>query len=334
MKVLITGVAGLMGSKLADYLLEKGGISVSGIDDLSGGYSDNVDDRVDFHLGDLVDGVFVKTVISKVKPDIVYHMAAYAAEGLSPFVRKFNYENNLIATTNIISQCIENEVDRIVYTSSMSVYGDIHKPPFNEKMLPQPIDPYAIAKYASEMDLRVAYEQHGLKYTIIRPHNFYGDKQNIWDKYRNVLGIWMYQILNDLPPTIYGDGMQKRAFSYISDSLEPMWQASQSDACIGETINLGGIQEYTINEACSTLIEVTGLPISPVYHEERHEAKNAWSTWEKSVDYLGFEHKVDLGEGLEKMWNWAQKKPMRKRFEWEVFEIEKGLYSYWRENDK
>ena len=132
---------------------------------------------------------------------------------------------------------------------------------------PNPQDPYGIAKYAVEMDLEIAYKQHGLNYTIVRPHNFYGINQNIWDKYRNVLGIWMFQILNQKKPTIFGDGSQIRAFSYVDDSVVPFWNASQNDECIGEIINLGGIKDYSINDACNILINVTGLNIQPVYLE-------------------------------------------------------------------
>ena len=214
----------------------------------------------------------------------------------------------------------------------MAVYGDRYKPPFNENLLQSPNDPYGIAKYAVEMDLKIASEQHGLNYTIVRPHNFYGINQNIWDKYRNVLGIWMYQILNNKSPTIYGDGLQKRAFSYVDDSVIPLWNASQNEKCIGEIINLGGIKEYTIKDACDILINVTGLNIKPVYLEQRHETKFAWSTWDKSVDLLDFKHKVDLDEGLSMMWNWALKQPKRNRFVWPSYELSKGVYQYWAED--
>ena len=185
----------------------------------------------------------------------------------------------------------------------MGVYGHGDgNPPFDENLRPQPIDPYGIAKYACEMDVQIAGEQHGLDWCIIRPHNVYGEKQNIWDKYRNVLGIWMYQIMNNTRPTIFGDGEQKRAFSYIDDSLEPFWNASQNDDCIGEIINLGGIKEYTINQACDILLNISNTNLKPKHYEQRHEVKYAFPTWKKSVDLLGFEHKIDLEEGLTKMW--------------------------------
>tara|TARA_B100000424_G_scaffold87141_1_gene65167 strand:- start:113 stop:1120 length:1008 start_codon:yes stop_codon:yes gene_type:complete len=329
-KILITGVAGLLGSRLADWIIKNTDYKVIGIDDMSGGYIENVPNGVKLYKFDLKELDRVKDLFRKHKPEIVYHFAAYAAEGLSPFIRKFNYENNLIASTNLITCSIEQDVKRFIFASSMSVYGNKYEPPFHEDLQQCPIDPYGIAKFGVEQDLKIAYEQHGLKYTIIRPHNFYGQNQNIWDKYRNVLGIWMYQIINGMQPTIFGDGEQKRAFSYVDDSIIPFWNASQRDECIDEIINLGGIKEYTINEACNILCKVTGTDLKPKYLEARHEAKHAWSTWEKSQDLLDFKHEIDLEEGLTRMWNWAQTQPNRKRFFWGDYELNKGIYDYWK----
>ena len=238
-----------------------------------------------------------------------------------------------MASTNLINHAIKHDVQRFVFASSMSVYGNIYNPPFSEELTPRPIDPYGIAKYAVEQDLRVAYEQHKLPYTIVRPHNFYGKNQNIWDKYRNVLGIWMWQIINGYSPTIFGNGSQVRAFSYVDDSLVPFWNASQKDECVGEIINLGGIHEVSIQEACDTLLKVTETDLQPDYHEMRHEAHYAYSTWDKSVRMLGFEHKTSLEDGLTKMWKWAQKQPNRDRFVWKEYELEKGIYSYWKNEE-
>ncbi|MDC0428643.1 NAD-dependent epimerase/dehydratase family protein [Candidatus Pelagibacter sp.] len=329
-KVLITGVAGLLGSRLASWIIENTNYEVVGIDDLSGGYTENIHNKVKFYKFNLNDLESLKGVFEKEKISIVYHFAAYAAEGLSPFIRRYNYDNNLITSTNLITSSIQYNVSRFIFASSMSVYGDKYKPPFSEDMKQAPIDPYAVAKYAVEMDLEIAFKQHGLNYTIVRPHNFYGINQNIWDKYRNVLGIWMYQLLNKQNPTIFGDGSQIRAFSYVDDSIIPFWNASQKDNCIGEIINLGGIKEYTINDACDALINVTGQNLKPVYLEARHETKYAWSTWEKSVKLLDFKHQVDLEEGLSKMWVWAQKQPNRERFIWPKYELNKGIYEYWK----
>jgi len=328
-KILITGVAGLLGSRLASWILDNTDNEVIGVDDLSGGYVENIPQGVKFYKFNLIDLEELDGVFSKERPDVVYHYAAYAAEGLSPFIRKYNYENNLIASANLITKSIAYDVERFVFASSMSVYGNLYEPPFHEDLQQRPIDSYGVAKFSVEQDLRIANEQHGLNYTIVRPHNFYGENQNIWDKYRNVLGIWMYQILNNMQPTIFGDGEQKRAFSYVDDSIIPFWNASQKDICKSQIINLGGIHEYSINEACNTLLKVTGTSLEPIHLEQRHEAKYAWSTWDKSVEMLEFEHKIDLEEGLSKMWEWVLSQPMRKRFVWPKYELEKGVYEYW-----
>ena len=329
-KILITGVGGLLGSRLADWIINNTDNQVVGIDDFSGGYIENVNKKIIFYKFNLTNLNKLYEVFKKEKIEIVYHFAAYAAEGLSPFIRKFNYENNVIASSNLITCSIEHNIKRFVFASSMAVYGDKYEPPFDEDLLQSPIDPYGIAKYAVEMDLKIASNQHGLNYTIVRPHNFYGINQNIWDKYRNVLGIWMYQIINNQQPTIFGDGLQKRAFSYVDDSVVPFWNASQKENCIGEIINLGGIKEYSINDACNILINITGKNLKPLYLEARHETKYAWATWKKSTDLLNFKHNVDLEEGVTKMWKWAQKQPNRERYVWPKYELNKGIYKYWK----
>ena len=331
MTVLVTGVAGLLGSRLAAWIRAfHPEVRVIGVDDLSGGYLENVPDGVEFHRINLAScHEMVSDLVAAQKIDVIYHLAAYAAEGLSPFIRRFNYETNVIASINLINAAIQNNVGKVIFTSSMAVYGNGQTPPFDEETRPSPIDPYGIAKYAVEMDLEIARIQHGLRYTIIRPHNFYGVNQNIWDRYRNVLGIWMCQILHDEQMTIYGDGEQSRAFSFVDDAIQPLWNA-QSPDCDGHTINLGGIHEYTINQACETLIRVTGSGLRPMHLEPRHEAKHAWTTWDKSVRLLDFKHTIDLEEGLTRMWDWAQRQPVRERKRWASYEIDRGLYNYWR----
>lgn len=329
--ILISGVAGLLGSRLADWILEnKPEYKIIGVDDLSGGYSANVDPRVDLHYINLVDHTFVLSqLFERAKPAYVFHFAAYAAEGLSPFIRTFNYDNNLRATAAIINECIKHDVNRLVFTSTLAVYGHGYGGIFDEIQIPKPIDPYGVAKYACEMDIQIAGEQHGLDWCIIRPHNVYGTKQNIWDKYRNVLGIWMYQHLNNEPMTIFGDGEQTRAFSYIDDSLEPLWNAMIRPKASKEIINLGGIEEYTINQANEILKEVIGGGTTE-YKEGRHEVKHSIPTWQKSIDILGFTHKTSLKEGLTEMWNWAKEQPKRDRFIWPTYELDKGIYSFWK----
>jgi UDP-glucose 4-epimerase len=330
-KILITGVGGLLGSRLADWILAtQPDTEVIGIDDFSGGYKDNVNPNVKLYTLDLgketSDHVF-----DYHKPDIVYHFAAYAAEALSPFIRQYNYVNNLLATAGIVNNCIKHGVKRLVFTSSMGVYGfGANNPPFHEDMARAPIDPYGIAKAACEQDIEVAGVQHGLDWCIIRPHNVFGANQNIWDSYRNVLGIWMYKHLTGQPLTIFGDGNQIRAFSCIDDSLEPLWRAGTDPKASRQIINLGGIKEYSINEAADTLVEVMGGGIAIQHLPPRHEVKYAYPTWQKSVDILGFEHKTDLYEGLKLMWDWARVQPERPRQVWGTYEVEQGIYPFWK----
>jgi len=333
--ILITGVAGLLGSRLADWIIENKGdeYQVIGIDDLSGGFKENIHSKVIFYAHDLVTGD-LNQVFKENKIDYVYHFAAYAAEGLSPFIRSYNYDNNLKATARLVNECIKHDVKRLIFTSTLAVYGHGYGGIFDEKQQQAPIDPYGVAKYACEMDIQIAGEQHGLDWCIIRPHNVYGIKQNIWDKYRNVLGIWMFQHLNKQPMTIFGDGKQTRAFSYIDDSLEPLWNAAIKPEASKEIINLGGIEETSILEASIALKNIigkdTGKRPETVFMEARHEVKHSIPTYQKSVDILGFEHKTNLEAGLTEMWKWAKQQPMRERFVWPSYELEKGIYSFWK----
>ena len=329
MRVLITGVAGLLGSRLADWLIENvEGVQICGIDDLSGGYKENINPRVHFWQMNLTEHP-IENCFDYFKPEYVFHFAAYAAEGLSPFIREYNYVNNLQATAAIVNNCIKHDVKRLVFTSTLAVYGHGYGGIFDEAQIPKPIDPYGVAKYGCEMDIQIAGEQHGLDWTIIRPHNVYGVKQNIWDKYRNVLGIWMYQHLNGEPMTIFGDGEQTRAFSFIDDSLEPLWNAAIRPEASKEIINLGGIDEISIKYASEVLREVIGSG-EVIHLEGRHEVKHSIPTFQKSIDILGFKHETNLKEGLTQMWEWAQKQPMRERFVWPEYELDKGIYSFWK----
>ena len=329
--ILITGVAGLLGSRMADWIIENKSdrFTVVGIDNLFGGYIENVHPDVIFYREELATAN-LKQIFDKYNFKYVFHFAAYAAEGLSPFMRKFNYSNNVLSTVNIVNECIMHNVKRLVYTSSMGVYGHpIKNKPFDENDICKPIDPYGVSKYACEMDIQIAGEQHELDWCIIRPHNVYGVKQNIWDKYRNVLGIWMVNILKNEPLCIYGDGKQQRAFTEMSDILVPLWNAATFPSASKQIINLGGINAYTINESAKTLCDITGYD-NIEYKEPRHEVKLAVPTYKKSIDILGFEHKTDLREGLENMWEWAKKQPKRPQYKWDNYEITKNIYSYWK----
>jgi UDP-glucose 4-epimerase len=330
MNILITGIAGLIGSNFAHYICDNTDNAVIGIDDLSGGYIENIPPKALFYKLDLTTDTIEK-IFAKYKPELIYHFAAYAAEGLSPFIRTYNYTNNIIPNAKIINATINNcPNSKIVFTSSMAVYGE-QSTPFDETTIPHPIDPYGISKYACELDLEIAHRQHGIDYTIIRPHNVYGPKQCIWDKYRNVIGIWMYQKLNKLPITIFGDGLQKRAFSYINDILNPLLIAGISQKTNNQIINLGGLKEYSILETAEIFQSIVGKTTIE-FLESRHEVKYAWPTGQKSIDLLEYKENTTLEIGVEKMWEWAQEQPKRPQFIWDKFEIEKGIYSFWKQN--
>jgi len=330
MKVLITGVAGLIGSHFSRYLLDKG-YDVIGIDNLSGGYIDYVDSRLvdnrNFYTVDINDNL--DNIFHWHHPDIVYHFAAYAAEGLSPFIRKYNYTNNVLGSANIINHCIKYDVKKIIFTSSMAAYG-IGNPPFKEEQELKPVDPYGIAKQAVEQDIRCAYEQFGMNYTIIRPHNIIGIYQNIWDKYRNVIGIWINQVLNKKPILIFGDGEQKRAFSDIQYYMEPFEKIMNNYN--RETFNLGADKEYTLNEIALMLKDIVkkyNYKCDIKHVESRQEVKFAYSDHTKAKKMLDFKDNTNVNELLEKMLLWAIEQPERE-VKYMSYEIEKNMYSYWK----
>ena len=331
-KVLITGVAGLLGSHFSKYLLDKG-YAVIGVDNLSGGYLDYVDKRLikgnKFYKIDLTDIKGLAKIFKEHKPDYVYHFAAYAAEGLSPFMRTFNYTNNLLSSVNVINNCINYNVKKIIFTSSMSVYGH-GNPPFKESQQQKPIDPYGIAKYSVEQDLEQAYEQFGLKYSIVRPHNVIGIQQNIWDKYRNVIGIWIRRTLTNEPILIFGDGKQKRAFSDIKFYMVPFEKLMYDFD--GEIFNLGADKEYTL-ESVAHLVQKIGkeFKYDPVikHVEGRLEVKYAYSDHTKAKKLLKFVDKTDLETTIREMFAWAKKQPVRK-VHYKDYEVEKNIYSFWK----
>ncbi len=214
--ILVTGAAGFIGSHVAEALAKQGH-AVTALDDLSGGFSDNVAEGVRFVQGSINDVELVNRLFAEERYEAVFHLAAYAAEGLSHFIKRFNYNNNLIGSVNLINASINYGVRCFVFTSSIAVYGTSPMLPMTEETPAHPEDSYGIAKLAVEQELRACREMFGLDYVIFRPHNVYGERQNIGDKYRNVVGIFMNQILQGKPMTVFGDGTQTRAFSYIGD---------------------------------------------------------------------------------------------------------------------
>ncbi len=238
MKALVTGAAGFIGSHVAAWLL-RDGMDVVALDDLSGGARENVPAAARWTPGSVTDYALLGDLFAREKFDYVYHLAAYAAEGLSHFIRRYNYETNLMGSVNLINLSVLHHVKCFVFTSSIAVYG-ANQLPMTEAMTPHPEDPYGVSKYAVELDLAAARRQFGLNYIVFRPHNVYGERQNIGDKYRNVVGIFMNQILRGEPLTIFGDGEQTRAFSYIDDVAPVIARSVWNEAAYGEAFNVGG----------------------------------------------------------------------------------------------
>lgn len=326
---VITGAAGLFGSHMARRLLDEN-FQVLGIDNLQGGYADFIPKSTNFKFfkSDLNDVKTIDKIFDAHSPDVVYHFAAYAAEGLSPFIRRFNYENNVLASTTVINNSIRHN-SKIVFTSSMGVYGN-QAAPYLETMLPAPIDPYGIAKYAVELDLAAAHDQFGLKYTIVRPHNVVGVWQNVWDRYRNVLGIFIRNALAGGNLVVYGDGSQTRAFSDIQYYLDPL--VSLSNTHDGEIFNIGADQEYSILEIAKLVkseAENRGFAPAIEFAEPRYEVASAFCDHTKAKTLLDFSDNTNINELISKLFDWVSSQPAREVKNMS-YEIEKNIYSYWK----
>tara|TARA_R100001163_G_scaffold58471_1_gene46800 strand:- start:1650 stop:2642 length:993 start_codon:yes stop_codon:yes gene_type:complete len=329
MKIFVTGCAGLLGANYTRHLLANGH-HVVGIDDLSGGYKAFVakGENFEFKKFNLERRKKVVELFEEHNPDVLVHFAAYAAEGLSPFIRNYNYRNNLICSANLINECI-NHKTKMIFTSSMAVYGG-QQTPFTEDKQPQPIDPYGVAKYAVECDLKMAETQFGLRYNIIRPHNVLGRYQNIWDRYRNVIGIFIRKTLNGEPILVYGDGEQTRAFSDIQYYMEPFdILLTEHD---GEIFNIGADKFFSLNQVAETVQSIGkkyGYDVPIEHGPPRHEVKHAYCDHTKAKNLLKFQDNTKLEELIEDVFVWAMKQPKRKVKDME-YEVTDGIYEYWR----
>lgn len=326
---VVTGCAGLLGANFVRHLLSRGW-DVVGVDNLSGGYRNSlpVSGRFKFVRLDLNSYSRFLRLCNRVKPSTIYHFAAYAAEGLSPFIRRHNYKENLLASASVINAGIETGA-KIVFASSMAVYGR-QDPPFSEKLAPAPIDPYGIAKAAVEADLAVAAEHQGLRYSIVRPHNVIGPFQNIWDRYRNVLGIFIRRGLEGQALQVFGDGKQKRAFSDVAFYMKPLERLSESGD--GEIYNLGSDEAVEVQFAAEVVAQSLGLRGHSVEIEHvaaRHEVKNAFCSHEKAKRELEFADGTELQASVDAMIDWAVSE-RRHRVKSIKYEVQKGIYSYWR----
>ena len=331
MKSLVTGGAGFIGAHVTNELIRIGH-SVVVLDDLSGGFEDNINPKAIFVKGSVTDQQLVKRLFEEHKFEYVYHLAAYAAEGLSHFIRKFNYENNLIGSINLINESIKNKIKCFVFTSSIAVYG-AGQLPMSEDTIPQPEDPYGISKYAVELDLKTAHEMFGLNFVVFRPHNVYGEYQNVGDRYRNVIGIFMNQLMQGNPLTIFGDGSQTRAFSYISDVAPYIAKSVDIPAAYNQVFNIGGDKEYSVKELAGTVMKVLGKEQPIRYLTARNEVLHAYSDHTKAKKIFGIKDNdfVDLETGVGKMAKWALDAGPRKTPRFTNIEIFEKLPAIWTE---
>ncbi|MBF0216288.1 MAG: NAD-dependent epimerase/dehydratase family protein [Candidatus Omnitrophica bacterium] len=328
--ILVTGGAGFIGSHVSDELIKKGH-KVVAIDDLSGGFRENVSKDAVFLEGTVLDQVFIKYLFDRYQFDHVFHLAAYAAEGLSHFIKRFNYSNNLIGSVNLINASVIHKVKCFIFTSSIAVYGK-NQLPMDENMVPRPEDPYGIAKYAVEQELRVSKEMFGLDYIVFRPHNVYGEKQNIGDKYRNVIGIFMNQIMLDKPMPIFGDGSQTRAFSYIADIAPLIAGSIEEPSARGEIFNIGAEKPYTVLELANTAAKAMGVRANIVHLKERSEVRHAYCDHSKARKFLGEHAATTLEDGIGRMAEWAKRVGPRKSKIFADIEITENLPESWAED--
>lgn len=310
-RILVTGSAGFIGSHLYDGLVVKG-YDVYGVDDLSGGFLRNVSNKKNFTKLDLRNRPKTAEYIKQLKPEIIFHLAADATEGRSQFTPFSALDRNWVAYTNLLIPAIKYGLKKMVLASSMSVYG-AQKPPFREHLITQPEDVYAISKASMEAMTKILSNVYKFKYVIVRPHNVYGPRQNLSDPYRNVLGIFINRLLHDKSFYIYGDGKQRRAFSYIDDVTPAIIRVAFSEKCNSKIFNIGSDEPYTVNELSRIVLEeffnTKNIPkkfLSKYLPDRPQEVKHAYCNHDNIKRLAGFKAKISLREGARKMIGWAK----------------------------
>jgi UDP-glucose 4-epimerase len=324
---LVTGGAGFIGSHVADELISLGHRVVV-LDDLSGGFEDNIPREAVFVNGSILDHDLIERLFERHRFTYVYHLAAYAAEGLSHFIKRFNYQNNLIGSVNLINASVNHGVKCFVFTSSIAVYG-AGQSPMSEEMIPVPEDSYGIAKIAVEQELKITHEMFGLDYVIFRPHNVYGERQNIGDRYRNVVGIFMNQLMKDEPMSIFGDGEQQRAFTHISDVAPIIASCVDVPAARNQLFNVGADVPHTVNDLAEIVAAAMGKPCNVAHLDPRNEVKIAFSDHSRAENVFGNREKVSLQAGIEKMAEWVRQHGSRESNVFEEIEISRNLPPSW-----
>lgn len=326
--ILVTGGAGFIGSHVTEALIQRGH-DVTVLDDLSGGFKDNVHPQAEMVVGSITDADLVNNLFEVGKFDYVYHLAAYAAEGLSHFIKRFNYNNNLMGSVNLINAAVNTGVKCFVFTSSIAVYGASPDLPLREETPARPEDSYGVAKLAVEHELFASKHMFDLNYIIFRPHNVFGERQNIGDKYRNVVGIFMNQILQGKPMTVFGDGEQTRAFSYIGDMAPIMAEAIEKPEAYNQIFNIGADKPYSVNELATCIARAMGVDPDIIHVPARNEVMHAYSAHDKIDCVFGDRPKTSLEAGLKRMAEWVKQHGARQSKKFDNIEIEKNFPKAW-----
>lgn len=329
MKTLVTGGAGFIGSHVARHLIQSGH-QVYILDDLSGGFVENIPDGANFINGSITDNDLVTQIFEEHKFEYVFHLAAYAAEGLSHFIKRYNYINNLIGSVNLINESVRHHVKCFVYTSSIAVYG-AGQLPMLESMIPVPEDPYGNAKLAVENELRITHEMFGLNYVIFRPHNVYGENQNLGDRYRNVIGIFMNQLMANKPLTVYGNGEQTRAFSYIDDVAPSIAKSIHVPEAQNQIFNIGADEYFSINNLALAVMKAMNINGEINYLEARNEVEHVFSDHSKARKIFNIDEFVGFEDGLKKMAEWAKVTGVQKSSKFENIELTQKFPKHWNE---
>jgi UDP-glucose 4-epimerase len=325
---LVTGAAEFIGSHVAEHC-HKQGMNVVGVDDLSGGFAENLPNDIPLVDTSVTDSEAVDKLWRDHGPfEFVYHLAAYAAEGLSHFIRKFNYTNNVIGSVNLLNAAVRNDCRCFVFTSSIAVYGSAQVP-MTEDTVPRPLDPYGIAKYAVELDLAAAHTMFGIDYVIFRPHNVYGERQNIADPYRNVIGIFMAQALKGQSMPIFGDGSQTRAFTYIDDVAPIIASSPLISGARNRVFNIGADAAYSVRELAEKVSSALDVRPNIKFLPPRHEAQYAFSTHDALREVFSPPPPVELDSGLERMASWVRGQPQREPVPFPSIELTRGLPPSW-----
>lgn len=298
------------------------------LDDLSGGYRENVPSGARLVVGSILDRELLASLFDELRFDYVFHFAAYAAECLSHHIRNHNYLTNVVGTSNLITEAVKGQVRAFVFASSAAVYGGSDTF-VTEETLPRPDDPYAIAKYAMELDLRAAFRYFGLPYVIFRLHNVYGERQDLADHYRNVVGIHMRQVLHGDAMTVFGDGQQTRQFTYVQDVIPHIVGSVQVDAAIGQTFNIGASTTHTVLEISRAVADALEVPYRVHHEPARAEAHDVRVDHARVQQILGPIIETPLRAGIRRMATWARENVQDVR-PFRAVEIDAGLPTVWR----